>query len=133
MLDSGIRGRQHHETPFHVGFPLESGRFVHVLDEMTVNLLLDELDTVPDLVSYLACKEAFISTPGVLVSIPGEEEILAAYMLTLRDGQHSLLATASSKPPSSADSTPASRIDQRPRFAWSSNASVPDSAEAVSH
>jgi len=90
MLDSSIRGRHHRETPFHVGFPLETGRFVHVLDEMTVNLLLEELDTVPDLVSYLACKEAFISTPGVVVSIPGEEEILARYMLTLRDGQHAL-------------------------------------------
>lgn len=90
MLDSSVRGRQHYDEPFHVGFPLESGRFVHVLDEMTVNLLLEELDTVPDLVSYLACKDAFISTPGVVVSIPGEEEILASYMLTLRDGQHAL-------------------------------------------
>jgi hypothetical protein len=90
MLDSDLRGKQHYETPFQVGFPLESGRFVHVLDEMTLNVLLEELDTVPDLVSYLACKEAFLSTPGVVVSIPGEEEILATYMLTLRDGQHAL-------------------------------------------
>lgn len=90
MLSSDIRGKEHYETPFHVGFPLESGRFVHVLDEMTVDLLLEELDTVPDLVAYLACKEAFISKPGVLVSIPGEEEILARYMATMRDGQHAL-------------------------------------------
>jgi hypothetical protein len=90
MLDSGIRGREHYEAPFQVGFPLESGRFVHVLDEMTVNLLLEELDTVPDVVSYLACKEAFMSAPGVVVSVPGEEEILANYVLTLRDGQHAL-------------------------------------------
>jgi hypothetical protein len=60
---------------------------------MTVALLLEELDTVPDLVSCLACKEAFISTPGVVVSVPGEEEILARYMLTMRDGQHALPAT----------------------------------------
>jgi hypothetical protein len=72
------------------GFRLESGRFVHVVDEMTVDLLLEELDTVPDLVAYLACKEAFISKPGVLVSIPGEEEILARYMATMRNGQHAL-------------------------------------------
>lgn len=90
MLDSGISGRDHYETPFHVGFPLESSRFVHVLDEMTVDLLLEELDTIPDFVSYLASKEAFISTPGVVVSIPGEEEILARYMVTLSDDQHAL-------------------------------------------
>ncbi len=90
LLDSSIHGKGHYETPFHVGFPLESRRFVHVLDEMTVNVLLEELDTVPDLVNYLACKEAFVSTEGVVVSIPGEEEILARYMLTMRDGQHAL-------------------------------------------
>ena len=90
MLDSQVRGKEHYDTPFRVGFPLESSRFVHVLDEMTVDLLLGELDTVPDLVNYLACKEKFISTPGTLVSIPGEEEILARYMATLRDGEHAL-------------------------------------------
>lgn len=90
ILSSDIRGKEHYGTPFHIGFPLESGRFVHVLDEMTVDLLLEELDTVPDLVAYLACKEAFISKPGVVVSVPGEEEILAHYMATMRDGQHAL-------------------------------------------
>ena len=90
MLNSDIRGREHYEEPFSIGFPLESRRFVHVLDEMTVDLLLEELDTVPDLVSYLACKEAFISTPGVSISIPGEEEILARYIATIRDGRHAL-------------------------------------------
>lgn len=90
MLNSCIRGKDHYGTPFQIGFPLESGRFVHVLDEMTVDMLLEELDTVPDLVSYLACKEAFTSTPGVVVSISGEEDILARYMMTLHDDQHVL-------------------------------------------
>lgn len=88
MLSSDIQGKEHYETPFHVGFPLAGGRFVHVLDEMTVDMLLDELDTVPDLVAYLASKEAFISTTNVVVSTPGEEEILAQYMTTLRGGRH---------------------------------------------
>jgi hypothetical protein len=90
MLDSSIRGRQHFDHPFQLGFPLESGRFVHVLDEMTVDILLEELDTVPDFVSYLACKEAFFSTPGVVIAAPGEEDVLARYMLTMRGEQHAL-------------------------------------------
>ena len=90
MLSSHLRGKEHYESPFHIGFPLESERYVHVLDEMTIDLLLEELDTVPDLVAYLTCKEAFISMPGVIVSAPGEEEILAHYMATLSDGQHAL-------------------------------------------
>ncbi|MGE3806579.1 MAG: hypothetical protein AB7K24_18080 [Gemmataceae bacterium] len=90
ILRSDIRGKQHYENPFHVGFPLDNGRFIHVLDEATVDLLLEELDTVADLVEYLECKEAFFSNPNAIVAIPGEEELLAEYMTTLRGGRHAL-------------------------------------------
>lgn len=90
MLSTAIRGKQHYDEPFHVGFPLESGRFVHVVDEVTVDLLLEELDTVPDLISYLKCKEEFLQQPGVEISVPGEEDLLARYMMTLREGEHAL-------------------------------------------
>lgn len=89
MLLNALVGKAAHEqTPFHIGFPLESRRFVHVLDEMTVDLLLEELDTVPDLVDYLKKKEEFLQLPGVTVSAPGEEELLARYMSTMRDEEH---------------------------------------------
>jgi len=90
MLESDIHGKDHYGRPFQIGFPLASKRFIHVLDEVTVDLLLEELDTVPDLVNYLSCKESFISTPGVIVSIPGEEELLAKYIATMKGGQHGL-------------------------------------------
>jgi hypothetical protein len=89
LLDSSINGSQHYDRPFRVGNPL-LGRFVHVLDEMTVDLLLEELDTVPDLVAYLDCKEKFLQPPKVTICIPGEEELLARYMTTMRDDQHAL-------------------------------------------
>lgn len=89
MLLTHLRGRAaHEEAPFHVGYPLESGRFVHVLDEITVDLLLDELDTVPDFVAYLSKKEEFLGQPGVIVSVPGEEELLARYLSSMRDEEH---------------------------------------------
>lgn len=89
MLLTNLQGRAAHEqTPFHIGQPLESGSFVHVLDEVTINLLLDELDTVPDLVAYLRKKEEFLGQAGVIVSVPGEEELLARYMATMRDEEH---------------------------------------------
>jgi hypothetical protein len=53
-------------------------------------VLLEELDTVPDLVHYLKCKEDFLQQPGIVVSVPGEEELLARYMTTIRGGQHAL-------------------------------------------
>ncbi|MFK0377861.1 hypothetical protein [Pandoraea sp. NPDC090278] len=94
MLLSELVGKTAHtNTPFHIGFPLESRRFVHVLDEMTVDLLLEELDTVPDLVGYLKKKEAFMQQPGVIVSVPGEEELLARYMSTIRDEEHAFPKT----------------------------------------
>lgn len=89
MLLTNLLGKATHEkTPFHVGYPLETGRFVHVLDEVTANLLLDELDTVPDFVAYLRKKEEFLGQVGVIVSVPGEEELLARYMATMRDEGH---------------------------------------------
>lgn len=89
MLLTGLVGKADHEkAPFHIGFPLESRRFVHVLDEMTVDLLLEELDTVPDLVHYLRKKEEFLERSDLVVSVPGEEELLARYMSTMRDEEH---------------------------------------------
>ena len=65
MLNSTIEGSTHYETPFCVGFPLPGRRFVHILDEMTVDILLEELDTIPDLIAYLECKEAYFNQPFV--------------------------------------------------------------------
>lgn len=90
ILRNDIRGKEHLDTPFQIGFPLDSGRFVHVLDEVTVDLILEELDTVPDLVAYLTCKENFLLRSDVLITVPGEEEILARYMTTIREEQHAL-------------------------------------------
>lgn len=90
MLNNTLEGTAHYERPFEVGFPLNKRHFVHVLDEMTVDLLLEELDTVPDLVDYLACKESFFGANGVSMMISGEEDLLARYMCTMEDGKHAL-------------------------------------------
>ncbi|SEK16237.1 hypothetical protein SAMN05444746_12421 [Variovorax sp. OK212] len=93
LLNHLVGKAAHARMPFHVGFPLENRRFVHVLDEMTVDLLLEELDTVPDLVGYLEKKEEFMQQPGVIVSVPGEEDLLARYMSTMRDEEHAFPKT----------------------------------------
>jgi len=90
MLNSMLEEDDHYEHPFEVGFPLKGRRFVHVLDEVTVDALLKELDTVPDLVDYLACKERYFGANGVFMHVAGEEELLARYMCTMENGRHSL-------------------------------------------
>lgn len=88
LIETWLKGDEHLTHPFRIGFPA-AGRFVHVWDEATVSILLQELDTVPDLVAYLTAKEAFLQQRGVVLSVPGEEELLVTYMTTpLRDGQH---------------------------------------------
>jgi len=90
MLNSMLEGDAHYEHAFEVGFPLKGRRSVHVLDEVTVDALLEELDTVPDLVDYLACKERYFGANSVFMHVAGEEELLAQYMCTMENGRHAL-------------------------------------------
>jgi hypothetical protein len=85
MLTTNLIGSAHYERPFQIGYPLKSRRFMHVLDEVTVDALLGELDTASDLIDYLEAKEAWLDQEGY-VSVSGEEDILARYMLSSIDG-----------------------------------------------
>jgi hypothetical protein len=53
--------------------------FVHVLDDVTLPLLMRELDTPSDLIGYLRRKERFIRNNHLLFS-SGEEHLLAWYL-----------------------------------------------------
>lgn len=74
LIDTLIDGDVHYKNPFRVGWPAANKRFIHVLDEMTLNILLEELDTVPDIIEYLQQKEVFLTQPGVNVVVAGEEQ-----------------------------------------------------------
>lgn len=69
------------EHPFMVGKPVYKNRFVHILDELTLDILLNELDTVSDFVGYLTKKEIFLTHSISDFLIAGEEELLATYFL----------------------------------------------------
>lgn len=54
--------------------------FVHVLDEVSLGLIMQELDTVEDFVEYLRAKEALYGS-GIELRVPGgEEDLLAVYL-----------------------------------------------------
>lgn len=62
---------------FTVGnFP--ENKFVHILDDLTVDIILKELNTIEDFVSYLEEKEKLFKDKIVLC--PGEEDLLAFYL-----------------------------------------------------
>jgi hypothetical protein len=66
-------------TPFVVGQVNPSKGFIHILDDISLSIVLETLNTVTDFVNYLTRKEQFISSGRLLLS-QGEEELLATYL-----------------------------------------------------
>lgn len=80
MINTGVRGAEHLDRPFQIGDVSPGRGFIHVLDELTLNVLMKELDTISDFVGYLERKEAFLLQSDHLVVAPGEEELVAIYL-----------------------------------------------------
>ncbi len=55
--------------------------FVHTFDEISLDIVMNELDTITDFVKYLSDVEAFL-TKGVKITLNGGEEDLLALYLT---------------------------------------------------
>jgi hypothetical protein len=55
--------------------------FVHVFDEQSLNILMNELDTITDFIEYLDKKER-LSISGKKLALDGGEEDLLAYFLS---------------------------------------------------
>ncbi|MGG9107519.1 hypothetical protein [Raoultella ornithinolytica] len=81
VINTKIEEKGHKENPFMIGWPLGKSKFVHVLDELTLDVLLKELDTASDFVNYLTKKEKYLGTKDADFVICGEEELLAHYLL----------------------------------------------------
>ena len=62
--------------PFAVGTVTPGKGFVHVLDDVTLEIMLRELNTATDFLTYLRKKEEFIQA-GKLFGTLGEENLLA--------------------------------------------------------
>jgi len=69
----------HLYSPFRVGHPLPRRGYVHVFDDVSLDVVLRERDTVTDFIRYLTDKEELLST-GKLFVAAGEEDLLAAYL-----------------------------------------------------
>src|SRR5436190_3889347 len=67
------------EIPFTVGLVGDKTQFVHVLDDTSLVILLNTLDTTSDLIMYFERKEKFVLS-GLSVAVAGEEEFLGHYL-----------------------------------------------------
>lgn len=57
---------------------------IHILDRKSIQILLNELDTISDFIDYLKEKERFLSSDIKMDLSGGEEELLAYYLMNER-------------------------------------------------
>ena len=80
FIDTSLIDKAHYKSPFKVGWVNGKNKYVHVFDEITLDIVLKELDTIYDFVSYLKAKEELLHAKGIDLAVPGEEELLALYL-----------------------------------------------------
>jgi len=68
--------------------PIQSGKFngsfVHVLDEVSINVILNTLDTISDLTEFLLYAEKLLAISDSLIVAGGYEDLMGFYILNER-------------------------------------------------
>ncbi len=85
--DNHVDFRKESHHPFAIGDVDPDGPFVHVFNQLTLGLVMKELDTITDFTAYLTAREELIRSGRLMVS-PSEMEMLANYLRITRDGRH---------------------------------------------
>lgn len=88
QIRTDIVGDADAHRPFSVGLGPEGKPFVHILDEFALEVILREFDTASDFLTYLTARERFLGDPDHLINAPGEEQLVAAYLLNMRGDDH---------------------------------------------
>lgn len=84
---TSLEGDAHLTAPFLIGLPEPSKQFVHVFDEVTIELLMSEFDTAIDFIDYLKAREALLGCHKTNVTAFGEEDLMAAYLSTMDESE----------------------------------------------
>lgn len=92
LINTYVQGSDHIAHPFCIGGVAPGRGYVHVLDELTLEVVLRELDTISDLTEYLRKKEELLTKPGRFIDAAGEEQLVAMYVThTNKDGKHDFI------------------------------------------
>jgi hypothetical protein len=78
-IASDLIGEDHLNTPCSIGRIRADKPVVHVMDSLSLEIVLRELDTMMDFISYLAQKETLLES-GHKIHVSGEEQLLALYL-----------------------------------------------------
>ena len=89
--DAHTDASSEHYQPLSIGDVSPGGSFIHVLDDVTLDVLLQELDTLSDFADYLDKKAEFVRS-GHLLHAEGEEDLLTYFVVhTGSDGEHAFV------------------------------------------
>lgn len=98
MIFSEIIGEMHITTQAHECIPFAIGQenpqkgYVHVFDDVTLEIVMKTLDTISDFAAYISKKEEFIQS-GKLLCASGEEDLLAYYLKYINENnEHTFYA-----------------------------------------
>ncbi|MEQ4338748.1 hypothetical protein ABNM62_09715 [Pseudomonas syringae] len=98
MIQTGLDLNAYAELPFTTG-PLDPGReFVHIFDEISLEVLMYEMSTVKDFIDYLGARKVFLLNPDTVVTSAGEEQLIASYLRHTDDSQHGFLPETEDTP-----------------------------------
>ena len=101
--------------PFAIGDIDPTGSFVHIFDDVALDIVLKELDTVRDFTDYLEKRQSFIRS-GQLAEAHGEENLLAFYAIRINDdGDHDFVSN-DEKFPITIDRQSYQRFIDDPRY-----------------
>lgn len=102
IISPRIKGDQHWSAapamikPFCIGDVDPSGSFVHVVNESSVDVMMQELDTIRDFTDYLEKKARFVRS-NRLLRADGEENLVAYYLIRINSrGEHDFVRDAGS-------------------------------------
>ncbi|MGX5858269.1 hypothetical protein ACWKW6_31725 [Dyadobacter jiangsuensis] len=84
IIFTKLRTAQDHSRPFCIGDISGNKTFLHVLDDISLELLLTNLDTITDFVGYLVKREKLLRSEFLTMAL-GEEELLADYLSFLNE------------------------------------------------
>lgn len=87
IIRNDVRNINAHNEPFVIGDIDPTKTFIHVLDDTTLDIVMDALNTASDFTSYLDKKEALLRS-GKNIFATGEEDLLPHYMAKMKDEVH---------------------------------------------
>lgn len=98
MIKTGEDHNAYSDIPFTTG-PLDPNKeFVHVFDELSLEVLMSEMSTVKDFIDYISARKAFLLNPNTTVFSAGEEQLIAAYLMHSDENESSFIPHTESLP-----------------------------------